>query len=76
MAEQQPRNPDPKPNDRINQNVPVEFPELPPDDEKGRVLRPEGGIDKDLDPSENQQRYSKPGKGTVEDAPGPDDQVI
>lgn len=59
MAEQQrPEQPMQKPNDKVNQNQPIEFPELPPDDEKGRVLRPEGGIDKDLDPSESQGRYA------------------
>ncbi len=84
MPQQQPtQNPTQKPNDKINQNQPIEFPELPADDEKGRILRPEGGIDKDLDPSENQTRYSDSDAetaegdgGTVEDTPAPDDQVI
>lgn len=84
MAEQQPtQNPTPKPNDKINQNRPIEFPELPADDEKGRILRPEGGIDKDIDPSENQTRYSDSDAekaagdgGTIEDNRSPKDQIV
>lgn len=83
MAQQQQPNSDTqKPHDRISENRPVEFPNLPEDDKKGRILKPEG-IDKDLDPSENQTRYSDSDAetaagdgGTVEDTPAPDDQVI
>ena len=55
MPQQQPNpksspQPTPKPNDQIDKNQPVEFPELPGDDKKGQVLKPQG----DIDPSESE----------------------
>jgi len=55
------QNPMPKPNDQIDKNQPIEFPEMPGDDKKGQVLQPQGDTEKGVPADQKEYKNTEPG---------------